>query len=145
MSEHIIDLSVADWLHRHPEQVVRVSTDTSLPDVVRILLEHGSRDAYVVDGNRVLGHLGLNRVVRHLFAQDRPEHSPRQLFARIAMAATASELMDPHFAYCREDERIAQVLHRQLQSDVSDLVVLASDDTPLGVIKLTEVVRESLQ
>lgn len=145
MSEHIVELSVAEWLQRYPEAVVTVSSNASLADVLRTMLDHASRDAYVVEENRVKGHLGLNKVVRHLFAQDRPEHSPRQLLARVAMAATAAELMDPHFAYCREDERIAQVLHRQLQSDISDLVVLAADDSPLGVIKLTEVVRESLQ
>lgn len=143
MTEQIIDLSVSEWLTRHPNPMVLVEPDTPLLEIVKLLLEVDSRDAYVVDKGRVKGHLAINKLVNHLFTQDRPVHSHRQLFARVA-AASAAELMDPHFAYCREDERINQILHRQLQCDVSDLIVLASDNTPKGVVKLTQVVRESL-
>ncbi|MTI62477.1 CBS domain-containing protein [Methylophaga sp.] len=144
MTERIITLSVTEWLQKHPAMLVSVSPDTDILDIVRAMLAHESRDAYVIENGRVRGHLSFNKLVNHLFSHDRPVHSHRQLFARVS-AATAEELMDPHFAYCREDEQINQILHRQLQCDVSDLVVLATDNTPIGVIKLTEVVRESLQ
>jgi predicted transcriptional regulator len=144
MSERIIEQSVGEWLQEHPTEMVLVAPDMPLLEIVRALLNKDARDAYVVENERVLGHLGFNNLVNHLFTQERPVHSHRQLFARVALP-NAAELMDPHFAYCREDERINRILHRQLQCDVSDLVVLASDNTPIGVIKLTEVVRESLQ
>lgn len=144
MSEQIIESSVAEWLRQHPAELVSISAETALIDIVKTLLEHDSRDAYVIEDNQVKGHLSFNKLLNHLFSHDRPVHSHRQLFARVA-AATAGELMDPHFAYCREDEKINQILHRQLQCDVCDLVVLAADNAPVGVIKLTEVVRESLR
>lgn len=144
MTETIINLTVGQWLKNHPHGLVMVDPATPLLEIVQQLLDADSRDAYVVENNRVLGHLGFNDLINHLFTQERPIHSHRQLFARVAVA-TAAELMDPHLAYCREDEPINQILHRQLQCDVSDLIVLASDDSPLGVVKLTEVVRESLR
>lgn len=144
MSESIIELSVREWLQQHPAELVTVAMDTALLDIVKALLKFDARDAYVVENGQVRGHLGFNKLINHLFSHDRPVHSHRQLFARVS-AAFAGELMDPHFAYCREDEKINQILHRQLQCDVNDLVVLAADNTPVGVIKLTEVVRESLQ
>jgi predicted transcriptional regulator len=144
MSERIIELTVAEWLQAHPNALVTVSADTGLRDIVKTLIEHDSRDAYVLENGRVKGHLSFNKLVNHLFCHDRPVHSHRQLFAQVA-AATAGELMDPHFAYCRENEKINQILHRQLQTDVTDLVVLAADEAPTGVVKLTEVVRESLR
>jgi predicted transcriptional regulator len=58
---------------------------------------------------------------------------------------SVADIMDPHYAYCRPNEQVNAVLHRQLQHDVSDLIVLAADDSPVGVVRLTEVVRESLQ
>lgn len=144
MSETIINLSVGQWLKDHPHGLVAVAPDMALPDIVRQLLATDSRDAYVVENNRVLGHLGLNKLINHLFPHERPVHSHRQLFAQVAVA-TALELMDPHFTYCRDDESINDILHRQLQCDINDLVVLASDNAPIGVVKLTEVVRESLK
>lgn len=144
MTERIINLTVGQWLQQHQHGLVVVRPDTALPDIVKALLASDSRDAYVVDKGKVLGHLGFNKLVNHLFSPERPVHSHRQLFAQVT-TATAAELMDPHFTYCREDEPVNQVLHRQLQSDITDLIVLATDNAPLGVVRLTELVRESLQ
>lgn len=144
MTERLIEQSVAEWLAQHPAQMVVVTQDTPLVTVVKLMLEHDSRDAYVVEGNRVRGHVGFNKLLNYLFTQERPVHSHRQLFSRIADISVV-DIMDPHYAYCRPNEQINAVLHRQLQHDVTDLIVLATDDSPVGVVKLTEVVRESLQ
>lgn len=144
MTERLIELSVGQWMKQHPATLVMVTQTTPLADVVKLMLDNQARDAYVVEAQRVHGHIAFNKVVNYLFTQERPVHSHRQLFSRIA-DITVADIMDPHFAYCREDEQINAVLHRQLQHDVTDLIVLASDDSPLGVVKLTEVVRESLQ
>jgi hypothetical protein len=53
--------------------------------------------------------------------------------------------MDPHYAYCRENEVLSDVLHRQLESDIDDLIVLSSDNMLCGVVVLNELVRESLK
>lgn len=144
MTQQIINLTVADWLTLHGEhRLVKVAPDAALCDVLKEMLDADSRDAYVVSHNRVIGHLGFNKLLNHLFSEERPVHSHRQLFAQVTLA-DASEIMDPHFTYCRENERINDILHRQLQCDVSDLVVLAADNSPIGVVKLTDMVRESL-
>ncbi len=145
MTQRIIDKTVKDWLSQHQQPMVLVAADTSLLDILRQMLAADCLDAYVVEDNRVKGHLSFNKVVNHLFTQERPIHTHRQLFARISTDSEAEELMDPHFAYCRPDEKINQVLHRLLQCGVSDLIVLATDDSPLGVVKLTQLIRESLQ
>lgn len=144
MAERSIELTVKQWLKYHPVKLVAVAPATGLLDIVKVMLQLNARDAYVVENNQVLGHLSFTKLVNHIFSEERPVRSHRQLFAHVAVAS-AVELMDPHFAYCREQEIINQILHRQLQSDVSDLVVLGSDDAPVGVIKLTDVVQESLK
>jgi len=144
MTERLIEQSVAEWLEQHPARMVLVTQNTALVHAVKLMLDNEARDAYVVEGKRVHGHLSFNKLLNYLFTQERPVHSHRQLFSRIAEISVA-DIMDPHYAYCRPDEQINAVLHRQLQHDVTDLIVLASDDSPVGVVKLTEVVRESLQ
>lgn len=144
MTERLIEKSVAQWMETHPLRGVLVTPETPLVNVVKLLLDTDSRDAYVIESDRVRGHLGFSKVVSHLFSHERPIHSHRQLFSLIADISVA-DIMDPHFAYCRQSEQINAVLHRQLQHDVTDLIVLASDDSPVGVVRLTEVVRESLQ
>lgn len=145
MTQWIIEKTVQDWLTQHQQPMVLVAPDTSLLDILKQMLAADCLDAYVVEDNHVLGHLSFNNLVNHLFTQERPIHTHRQLFARISADAGAEELMDPHFAYCRPDEQINQVLHRLLQVGVSDLIVLAPDDSPMGVVKLTQLIRESLQ
>lgn len=144
MAETIIDMTVAEWLQLHPQQLVFVACETPILEIVKALLKADAHDAYVIENHRVLGHLSFTKMVNHLFSHERPVHSHRQIFAQV-IQPTAAELMDPHFAYCRESENINQILHRQLQCEVTDLVVLGTNNAPIGVIKLTDVVRESLK
>lgn len=143
MTRTIIDLSVDEWLRSHQRMPVQVAAGDDLEYVARQMLASRTRDAYVVTQQRVHGHLGFNQVVNYLFTQERPIHTHRQLFARVAVP-TAGEVMDPHYPYCRPDEALCDVLHRQLASAIDDLLVLAADDTLLGVIRLEELVLESL-
>lgn len=144
MSCQIIDLTVGEWLQLHQAEPVLVSADMPLKHVAEQMLIRGHRDAYVAREQTILGHLNFNKVINHLFAHERPIHTHRQLFACVT-EATAAELMDPHYAYCRENEVLSDVLHRQLESDIDDLIVLSSDSMLCGVIVLNELVRESLK
>jgi predicted transcriptional regulator len=144
MSERLINQSVAEWLKAHPNNMVLVTAETPVCEVVKLMLESDTRDAYVMESEHVKGHLGFNKLVNYLFSQERPVHSHRQLFNRIADVSVI-DIMDPHYAYCRVNEKVNDVLHRQLQHDVGDLIILDMDDSPVGVVKLTEVVWESLK
>lgn len=144
MACEIIDMTVEQWIADHSEKPVTLMADASLTDVANALLTANSRDAYIIDDKqRIKGHLAFNKVINHLFTHVRPIHTHRQLFARVT-EPTAAELMDPHFAYCRLDEALCDVIHRQLGRDVDDLVVVAQDNSLLGVVKLRELLIESL-
>jgi predicted transcriptional regulator len=144
MIARIKDLSVAEWLEKHPNQAVLVEPETPLEDVIKACLDRQADDAYILDAGKIEGHLALSKLVNHVFCHERPVHTHRQLFARVSQL-TAADLVDPHFAYCRPEEKINEILHRQLQSNVQDLLVLAADSSPLGVVNLKQVVRESLK
>jgi len=145
MTEDFEHISVAEWLKDHPEMPIIAAGDASMTQLAQTLLAENSRDIYIADDdNKIIGHLSFGRIVSHLFAQHRPIQSHRQLFAQIT-DATAQELMDPHFAYARADETLCDVIHRQLERDIDNLVVLGQDHHLLGAIKLRELVTESLK
>ncbi len=145
MTQHnFSNMSVADWLVDHPVEPVVIPTDTTMDTVAQLLLANNSRDAYMLDNNKIVGHLGFANMANHLLAEHRPTHTHRQLFSRIT-EPTVGDVMDSHFAYARSDESLCEVIHRQLERDVDTLVVLADDGSLLGAIKLSELVAESLK
>lgn len=144
MTEQIINSTVADWLLQHPAMPILVTDDVSVSAVAITMLDNAARDAYVCDGDAILGHLSFVKVMNHVFAHERPIHTHRQLFSRVT-ETDINELMDPHFQYCRPDEKLADVLHRQLESGTDDIIVLNRMNRVEGVIRLTEVLKASLQ
>ena len=137
-------IPVSDWMATHPDAPVVISAKATMEEVAQALLANNSRDAYVLDDDKVVGHLSFCNMTNHLLAEHRPIHTHRQLFSRVT-EPTAGEVMDSHFAYARCDESLCEVIHRQLERDVDTLVVLAEDDSLLGSIKLQELVAESLK
>ncbi|NQY26494.1 MAG: CBS domain-containing protein [Piscirickettsiaceae bacterium] len=137
-------ISVNDWMTTHSETAVVVSVTATMEDIAQVLLENNSRDAYVVDNNIVVGHLGFANVTNHLLTEHRPTHTHRQLFSRVT-EPTAAEVMDSRFAYARCDESLCEVIHRQLERDVETLVVLAENGSLLGAIELRDLLAESLK
>lgn len=138
------NIIVSTWLASHPETPVVVAGNMTMSEVAQILLANNSRDAYILDEDKVIGHLSFGTMANYLLSEHRPTHTHRQLFARIT-EPTAAEVMDPHFAYARIDESLCEVIHRQLERDVDTLVVLADDGKLLGSIKLRDLVAESVK
>ena len=139
-------MTVGQWLAAHHQIPVTVASETSLGRVAELLLDtDGSRDAYVVeDDGLVIGHLSFGRVVNHLLLEHKPMHTRRQLFERVT-GATASELMDPHFVSATIDDELDDVLHRQLDRLIDDLVVLDEQGRLLGSVNLRQLVRVKCQ
>lgn len=137
-------MSVVKWLQEHPVNPVTVPLDAAMEAVAQLLLAENSRDAYIVDNNKVVGHIGFTNMANHLLAEHRSTHTPRQLVSRIT-EPTAGAMMDSHFAYAQRDESLCEVIHRQLARDVDTLAVLAEDGSLLGAIQLSELVAESLK
>ncbi|MDF1588467.1 MAG: CBS domain-containing protein [Gammaproteobacteria bacterium] len=135
----------ADWLNQHQSKPVMVDENASIDQIINALLIEDRRDAYVVNAdNKVIGHIGFANVATHLLSEHRVTHTHRQLFARV-IEPTAKELMDPHFTSAYEDELLCDVIHRQLDHGLDDLIVLSRDThVPLGAIQLKDVLAESL-
>jgi CBS domain-containing protein len=53
----------------------------------------------------------------------------------------ALELMNSHFPTASPDEELDNVLHRQLEHDIEDMVVVDSDGVLLGAVSLTAVLK----
>ena len=77
-------------------------------------------------------------------AEHRPIHSPRQILERVSCGC-AHELMDSHFIHANPEEDLEDVLHRQLEFYVEDMVVIDEQQHLLGTINLTTVLREFLE
>lgn len=144
IEEVFSDITVSNWLANHPETAVIVAANASMSEVAQLLLENNSRDAYILEDKKVIGHLSFGKTTNYLLSEHRPIHTHRHLFSRIT-DPIAEEVMDPHFAYARIEESLCEVIHRQLERDVDTLIVLAEDNSSLGAIKLREIVAESLK
>jgi len=139
-------MTVGQWLAAHHRIPVTVAPETSLGRVAELLLDtDGSRDAYVTeDDGLVTGHLSFGRVVNHLLLAHKPIHTRRQMFERVT-GATAGELMDPHFVSATVEDELNDVLHRQLDRLIDDLVILDKQGRLLGSVNLRQVVRVKCQ
>ena len=135
-------MKVSKWIRQCPGQVVTVSPDWRLEEIVdRLLQQSGLRDVYVVaDDGRVLGHLSHRRLARLLLAEHRPVHSRRQIMERVAGGA-AHELMESHFPSAHPDEELEDVLHRLLENDMEDMAVVDDLGVLVGAVNLTAVLR----
>ena len=135
-------MKVSKWIRQCPGQVVTVSPDWMLEEIVdRLLQQSGLRDVYVVaDDGRVLGHLSHRRLARLLLVEHRPVHSRRQIMERVAGGA-AHELMESHFPSAHPDEELEDVLHRLLENDMEDMAVVDDLGVLVGAVNLTAVLR----
>ncbi|MBE0438991.1 MAG: CBS domain-containing protein [Gammaproteobacteria bacterium] len=134
-----------DWLEQHQAQPVIVDETASICELANELLAMGKRDAYVVNNtHRVIGHISYAKVANQLLSEHRSTHTHRQLFARV-IEPTAKELMDPHFTSAYKDELLCDVIHRQLDHGLDDLIVLDRDShKALGVIQMSDILAESI-
>lgn len=142
---NFVGKTLGDWLDNHQSQPVIVNETASISELANALLAMHKRDAYVVNKtNRVIGHIGFAKVANQLLSEHRSTHTHRQLFARV-IEPTAKELMDPHFTSAYKDELLCDVIHRQLDHGLDDLIVLDHDThEALGVIQMSDILTESL-
>lgn len=137
--------TLVDWLESHQSVPVIVHESASISELATALLAMKKRDAYVIDkNNRVIGHIGFVKVANQLLSEHRSTHTHRQLFARV-IEPTAKEVMDPHFTSAYKDELLCDVIHRQLDHGIDDLIVLTPDThEAIGVIQMNDILAESL-
>ncbi len=135
-------MKVGDWIKRYPGQAITVAPDSSLEMIIdRLLAEPCLRDIYVLsEEGRVLGHLSHKKITRLFLAEHQSTHTRSQLMERIA-GGHAQELMDSHFIYAHPDEELDNVLQRQLEHDVEDMLVVDENGIVLGAVNLTAVLK----
>lgn len=135
-------MKVHEWIAANPGTALTVVPDASLPAIIdELLREPGLRDVYVVsEEGQVIGHLSHERLIRTVLAEHRPRHTRRQLMEKVA-GGPARELMNAHFPTAAPDEELDNVLHRQLDHDIEDMVVVDSDGLLIGAVSLTAVLR----
>ena len=92
---------------------------------------------------RVLGHLSHQRLAHLLLFEHRATQTRCQLMENIGARGRVEELMEGQFPYCRPDEDLDNVLHRQISNQTEALPVLGEDDVLLGTIVLTEVMHQA--
>ena len=133
-------MKVSDWIDAHPGAAPTVAPDASLVTMIEELLRRpGARDVYVVsEEGRVIGHLSYKRLIRSVLAEHHRWPTRRQLMEKVA-GGPARELMNSHFPTASPDEKLDNVLHRQLEHDIEDMVVVDSDGVLLGAVSLTAV------
>jgi predicted transcriptional regulator len=137
--------TVASWLLEHANEAVLVYKNTTINEVADRLIGSHQRDAYVIDDdNHVLGHIGFDKIANHVLSEHRSTHTRRQLFARVT-EPFAYELMNPHFIYAYHDELLCDVIHRQLDHGIEELVVIDRQTHEVfGIIKLRDVITDSV-
>jgi len=135
-------MKVSEWIAANPGAAPTVAPDASLAAIIEELLRRpGARDVYVVsEEGRVIGHLSHKRLIRSVLAEHHPWPTRRQLMDKVA-GGPARELMNSHFPTASPDEKLDNVLHRQLEHDIEDLVVVDSDGVLLGAVSLTAVLE----
>jgi len=135
-------MKVSEWIAENPGAATIVAPDASLAAIIEELLSRpGARDVYVVtEEGRVIGHLSHKRLIRSVLAEHHPRPTRRQLMEKIA-GGPARELMNAHFPTASPDEKLDNVLHRQLEHDIEDMVVIDSNGALLGAVSLTAVLK----
>ena len=135
-------MTVGEWIAGTPGTVITVAPDACLDEIIdRLLAEPCLRDVHVLsEDGRVIGHLSHRRLVRLALVEHRPGHTRRQLLDRVSCGC-ARELMDVDFVCAHPNERLDEVLHRQIEQDVEDMPVIDDSGRLLGAVNITAVLR----
>lgn len=144
-------MKASEWLDSHPAVALTVAGESSLQDAARLLLDDpDSRDLFVLDADgRVCGHLGFWHLASLLLAELHPSHSLREMIERITLGSVA-EHMDDRVLCAGADEEIGDILYQhdvfqqQVERRVEDIPVVDDERRLLGVIRLSDLLREAI-
>ncbi|HSH57772.1 MAG TPA: CBS domain-containing protein [Halomonas sp.] len=145
-------MKTSEWVATHPVKALTVVGECSLQEAARVLLDDGGgRDLFVLDDEgRVCGHLGFWHVSTLLLAKLRPTHSLRELVERITLGSVADH-MDDRVMCAGPDEDIDDILYRHdlfqqhVERRVEDIPVVDENRRLLGVIRLSDLLRNTLE
>ena len=139
-------MKVFEWLSEQPDGIVVVGEDLSIKEVAGVFLSHPRlRDLYVVSAQGdILGHIRHRRLAQLLLTEHLPFQSSHQLMERV-FGGTAGEIMERDFVSAHPDEELDNILHQMLEYRVDDMPVVDSANRVIGTIKLTDVMRASLE
>lgn len=119
--------SVRDIYHKG---VIFCKPETPLQEVVRVMADTEIHAIMVAEreGDPPLG------VVSHM---DTIAHYSEDL-----TAIEAREVMTPEVISISENATVREAAKRLLESDIHRLLVVGDDDTPLGILSTTDIIRE---
>ncbi len=100
------------------QEVVRVMADTEIHAIMVAELE-GAPPLGVVSHMDTIAHYGEDLT-----------------------AIEAREVMTPQVISISEDATVTAAAERLLESDIHRLLVVGEDDTPLGILSTTDIIRE---
>lgn len=136
-------MKVSEWLDQHPYQVMPVMPETTIEQMVDMLLAYRpfSTDLYVVDEKGLLlGHISSKSVLNHYLVEHQPVQSRRELMNRITKS-TAMEMMERQFPKAELDESMDAVLPRQVHHEITEMAVVDDNGELCGVINLYTLAR----
>lgn len=144
-------MKTSEWMAAHPVKALTVAGECSLQEAARVLLDDPEgRDLFVLDAEgRVSGHLGFWHVATLLLAKLRPTDSLRELVERITLGSVADH-MDDRVMCAGADEDIDDILYRHdlfqqhVERRVEDIPVVDEQDRLLGVIRLSDLLRDAV-
>ncbi|SCZ84708.1 CBS domain-containing protein [Nitrosomonas mobilis] len=144
-------MKTSEWLKAHPAKALTVTGDCSLKHAARLLLDDPEgRDLFVLDTEgKVRGHLGFWHVATLLLAKLHPTLSLRELIERITIG-TVADHMDDQVMCAGTDEDIDDILYQHdlfqqhLDRRVEDIPVVDGQHRLLGVIRLSDLLREAI-
>lgn len=139
-------MTASDWLEQHPKQAGVVKEDWNLNQIMEKLLGNSRlNDLYVINSeNKVIGHLNYKKLAKLVLAEHCIGHTRSEILERV-VPGSAAELMEVHFARANPDEKIDEILYRQLDHWVEDLPVINQQGELLGVINLSDVLLEVMK
>jgi len=144
-------MKISEWLKTHPAKALTIAGESSLQDAARLLLDDPEgRDLFVLDADgKVCGHLGFWHVATLLLAELRPTLSLRELIERITLG-TVADHMDDQVMCAGVDEDIDDILYQHdlfqqhLERRVEDIPVVDEQHRLLGVVRLTDLLRDAI-
>ena len=144
-------MKTSEWLKTHPVKALTVAGDCSLQHAARLLLDDPEgRDLFVLDAEgRVCGHLGFWHVATLLLAKLHSTLSLREVIERITLGSVADH-MDDQVMCAGIDEDIDDILYQHdlfqqhLERRVEDIPVVDEQRRLLGVIRLSDLLRDAI-